>query len=234
MSPQSRHEAEDGQVVAELVDRALEADAAGIAAICLTEHHLGGFNTYCDPFMMGAFRAGRLSHADPALHIIQVPLRHPMRIVESANVLDLLTRARVMIGLAPGAVKQVEFRHRRDRTRVQAARVEYADTGGTGAIVTAERQGLVGGRRTPSQDWRERQQSRAQVAVAGTPAMVIDHLLRYRDVGVAHACVALITVPGRSEPSQETLRLFLAEVLPHLDPQPLPDPVDTRHSLAAG
>jgi alkanesulfonate monooxygenase SsuD/methylene tetrahydromethanopterin reductase-like flavin-dependent oxidoreductase (luciferase family) len=362
MSPQSRGETEDGAMIDELVEHATEADAAGVAAICLTEHHLGGFNTYSDPFMMGAYLAARLRQAYVALHIIQVPLRHPMRIVESANLLDLLARGRAMIGLAPGSIKQVEFdafgvehEARSEMTRqsieammrawswrdgdepadlstdyragTMAGRItpssyrrphpligratmsdatiidtakrgwpvifalraddeenrrqatlyretlersahpphvvrdclawlgfmsviclaetqrearrrieEYAEVAGAAPIVTAANQGLLRngpGNGALRDDWRHRQQGRAKMALAGTPEMVVDHLLGYADVGVEHARVAFVMTPGKHDENLESLRLFLDHVLPHLDPQSLPEPAATAATGSA-
>lgn len=109
LSPQSRGDAEDLETIEELVDHALAADAAGAAAVCLTEHHIAGFNTYCDPFLMGMYLAPRITQAYLAVHVVQVPFHNPVRIAEQANMLDLVTRGRCMIALAPGSPRQIEL-----------------------------------------------------------------------------------------------------------------------------
>ena len=109
LSPQSRGDAEDLETVEELVEHALAADAAGAAAVCLTEHHTAGFNTYCDPFLMGTYLAPLLTQAYIAVHVVQVPFHNPVRIAEQSNLLDLLTRGRCMIALAPGSPRQIEL-----------------------------------------------------------------------------------------------------------------------------
>ena len=349
LSPQSRGDAEDAEVVDELVQHALLADAAGMAAVCLTEHHIAGFNTYCDPFLMGAALAPQLSQAYIAVHVVQVPFHHPVRIAEQANMLDLLTRGRCMVALAPGSNRQIELDtfgvavderaaitaeriealrriwawqpggaglevatsrdrgtlHGRispssyrkphplvgratstDATIVEAARLgwpvvlalrgdderdraqaslyrrtleesghdeatvqeclswlsltslvsiaptegeaqrrhaEYLEIGGAGPIV----QHAGEGSRAWAEEWRTRQLQRAEWSVVGTPERIAEHLLGYREVGVEHARVALVTTPGRPEQNLEALQLFLEEVLPLLAPQQLPGPPRT-------
>src|ERR1700722_10947561 len=92
MSPQSRSRAEDLERIDELVEQAVMADEAGGAAICLSEDHLGGFNSYWDPFALGIHLAAKLTQAYVALHIVQAPLHHPVRMAEQCNMLDLVTR----------------------------------------------------------------------------------------------------------------------------------------------
>lgn len=348
-SPQSRGDAEDAETIDELVEHAVLADRAGAAAVCLTEHHIAGFNTYCDPFLMGAYLAPRLQQAYIAVHVVQVPFHNPVRIAEQANMLDLLTRGRCMIALAPGSNRQIELDvfgvdldersaitservealrriwawragdppldvstahddgvlHGRisptsfrkphplvgratmtDATIVETARLgwpvvlalrgddeqnrrqaalyrdtleasghdeatvreclswlsltslvsiaptqaeaerrhaEYLEIGGAGPIVTSADEGS----QAWVDEWRTRQLQRAEWAVVGSPQTVAEHLLAYRDVGVEHARVALVTTPGRPEQNLEALQLFLEETLPLLDPQQLPGPART-------
>jgi alkanesulfonate monooxygenase SsuD/methylene tetrahydromethanopterin reductase-like flavin-dependent oxidoreductase (luciferase family) len=355
MSPQSRGDAEDLATIEELVEQARAADAAGISAISLTEHHLAGFNTYCDPFLMGSYLAGMLERAHLAIHVVQMSLQHPVRIAEHCNMLDLLMKGRLMVALAPGSVRQIELdafgvdvdsraprtaqrieamlrawgwrdgddpvdvstdfdtgtlagrlmpsSYRKphpligratgtDATIVETARRgwpvvlgaigdpesdrrqvdlysetlehaghdaattrdclawlgfltlicvgesegaamrrldEFIESGGAGPIVTARDAGT----RPSAAEWQARQRQRANLALAGTPEVIVEHLLGFRDVGVEHARVALVEVPGRAEANLEAFQLFLEEVLPHLDPQPLPDPSRTAFSDSA-
>jgi limonene 1,2-monooxygenase len=356
ISPQSRGEREDVSNLETIVQQAIEADAAGVAAVCLTEHHLGGFNTYSDPFLLGSHLAGRLQQAYIAIHIVQVSLQHPIRIVEHANTLDLLTKGRLMVGLAPGSVREIELdvfgvelgaraemtRQRIDamvkawawregdppldvstdydsgllagrispssyrkphpligratmtestivetagrgwpvilglRSELEADRRqvalyrealdgsghdaetvrdglswlsfvsmvcvgeserqakrrldEYVEVGGAGPIVTAREQGLMKATahgNPVADEWKSRQLHKAQVALAGTPEMIAEHLLSHRELGVEHVRVHLVETPGRDEQNMESFRLFLDEVLPLLDPESLPGPAST-------
>jgi alkanesulfonate monooxygenase SsuD/methylene tetrahydromethanopterin reductase-like flavin-dependent oxidoreductase (luciferase family) len=109
LSPQSRSPADDLERVDEVVEQVLLADRAGIASVSLTEHHLAGFNTYCDPMAFAMYLAGKVEQTYLALHVIQAPLQHPVRLAEQCNMLDLLTRGRCMIALAPGSFRQIEL-----------------------------------------------------------------------------------------------------------------------------
>lgn len=350
-SPQSRGVATDLETVDMIVEHALAADAAGVSAISLTEHHLGGFNTYCDPMLMGAHLAGRLTQAYLALNVVQVPMRHPVQIAEHCNILDLMARGRCVITLAPGSVRAVELDafgvekadryprleqgvdvvqrlwdwndgddpvefdlgHVRGRVagrispssyrlphpliaratatpqRIvgaardgvplmlasadpalialyrselaaaghppetvaeclswlglydvvslapteQAAREQlegYLSAGGAGPIVTAAYEGS----QEWADTWREREQERLKWSLALTPEALVERILGYRDQqGLEHATVALSYVPGERQLNDEMCRLFIEEVLPHVDVRPLPGPTETIASLGA-
>jgi alkanesulfonate monooxygenase SsuD/methylene tetrahydromethanopterin reductase-like flavin-dependent oxidoreductase (luciferase family) len=109
LSPQSRSPADDVERVDEVVEQVVLADRAGIASVSLTEHHLAGFNTYCDPLAFAMYLAGKVEQTYLAVHVVQTPLQHPVRLVEQCNMLDLLTRGRCMIALAPGSFRQIEL-----------------------------------------------------------------------------------------------------------------------------
>jgi alkanesulfonate monooxygenase SsuD/methylene tetrahydromethanopterin reductase-like flavin-dependent oxidoreductase (luciferase family) len=109
LSPQSRGPQEDAEIIEATVRQAVEADAAGIASISLTEHHLAGFNTYCDPLLLGCYLAPQLAQAFVAAMVVQVPLQHPVRIAEAANLLDQLTKGRCMLAFASGSVRAIEL-----------------------------------------------------------------------------------------------------------------------------
>jgi alkanesulfonate monooxygenase SsuD/methylene tetrahydromethanopterin reductase-like flavin-dependent oxidoreductase (luciferase family) len=109
VSQQSHGPPEDLEIVEALVEQSVRAEGAGMASLCLTEHHFSGFNTYCDPFMLGAHIAGKLSRAYVAITVVQLALQHPVRVVEQSNILDLLTRGRCLIGLAAGSTSPIEL-----------------------------------------------------------------------------------------------------------------------------
>lgn len=88
LSPQSRGPEEDQLIIEALVAQAQAADAADFAAVHLTEHHGDGFNTYSDPFMLGAHLAATVRRAYIAVTVAQVALYHPLRLVEHSNLLD--------------------------------------------------------------------------------------------------------------------------------------------------
>ncbi|MEW2165609.1 LLM class flavin-dependent oxidoreductase [Streptomyces sp. NPDC007084] len=100
--PQSRGADDDQEIIETQVEHCLRADEAGFDAVYLTEHHFNGFNTYADPFMLGAHLAGQFKQAHIGISVAAVPLWNPLRLVEQCNLLDVLTRGRCIIGLAPG------------------------------------------------------------------------------------------------------------------------------------
>jgi alkanesulfonate monooxygenase SsuD/methylene tetrahydromethanopterin reductase-like flavin-dependent oxidoreductase (luciferase family) len=108
LSPQSRGEDEDLAIVERTLGQAVRAERHGAAAVCLTEHHLGGFNTYVDPFMFGARLGAELTTASIAVTVARVPMHHPLRLAEQCNLLDLLTHGRAFVALAQGWSLPVE------------------------------------------------------------------------------------------------------------------------------
>jgi alkanesulfonate monooxygenase SsuD/methylene tetrahydromethanopterin reductase-like flavin-dependent oxidoreductase (luciferase family) len=92
-----------------IIEQALEADEAGFSAIFVTEHHFNGINSYTDPMMFGAYLAGRLKQAYLGTAAIQMTNHHPLRVAEYANILDVLTKGRCIIGLGAGGVSAGEY-----------------------------------------------------------------------------------------------------------------------------
>ncbi len=127
-SPQSRDADDDWGIIHRIVDQAKRAEQAGCASIGLTEHHLAGFNTYVDPFLLGAHLAAVLERAYVSVTVAQVALEHPLKLVEKINLLDVLTKGRSMVALAPGSASKTELQafgaEDLDRNRVTAERTD--------------------------------------------------------------------------------------------------------------
>jgi alkanesulfonate monooxygenase SsuD/methylene tetrahydromethanopterin reductase-like flavin-dependent oxidoreductase (luciferase family) len=328
MSPQSRGEAGDLERIDELIDSALLADRAAVASIALTEHHLSGFNSYCDPFMLASHLARSLTQAYVAIHVVRAPFQHPVRMAEQCNILDVLTRGRCMIAVATGSVRQIELdafgvavgeRSAMTSQRLESmlsawswsdetSRVDVPDGYDAGrlagrltpasyrkphplvgratltpeTIVDTARRGLPlvlalpdaalaalyrprlerlrdprepradgaagrgaartlprGRRIRADRDFAERGHRRAGPGVAVAPAgeeigLGCDDArnagrsaLAAHDLGVGHLRVGLTEIPGEPEQNRDALELFIAEVLPQLDPQRLRDPART-------
>jgi alkanesulfonate monooxygenase SsuD/methylene tetrahydromethanopterin reductase-like flavin-dependent oxidoreductase (luciferase family) len=330
LSPQSRSPLDDVEILDQLVDQVVAGDQAGVAAFCLTEHHLDGFNTYCDPFLFAAYLAPRVHQAHLAVHAVQMPLYHPVRVAEQCNLLDLLTRGRCMVALAPGGRASsstfgIDSHERRDmaRQRIEAMlRVwDWSEDGPPVDVSTDWDAGTVDARLSPASyrlprpllgratlnpqtvvelgrrgfvailgslassaghadlyrealgsaghdesterdclawlgyvqnvtlaateqeaerlrdaaanqvavggAWGERLRDHSEHSPAMTPAMLVERLLGFKGPSVNHARVALFAVPGSRESTIESFGLFLDEVLPHLDPEPLPEPART-------
>ena len=109
LNPGSWTPEDDHPVVEHTIKQAIAADAAGFSAVFLTEHHFSGVNGYCDPFMMGARLAGQMQQAYLGIAVVTVPYHHPLRIVESASILDVMTQGRCIVGLGAGGVTKTEW-----------------------------------------------------------------------------------------------------------------------------
>jgi len=102
LAPQTSGADEDISNIEAVVEQALEADEAGFSTVYLTEHHLDDYNSYGDSHLLAAHLAGRLKNAWLASSVTLVTLHQPLRIVQQFNLLDILTRGRIIFGLAGG------------------------------------------------------------------------------------------------------------------------------------
>jgi alkanesulfonate monooxygenase SsuD/methylene tetrahydromethanopterin reductase-like flavin-dependent oxidoreductase (luciferase family) len=102
INPQTRGPDDDRAVIDAVTRQAIEADRSGFAAVFLTEHHFTGYNAFSDPFVFGAYLAPQLRRAWLGLSVAVPPLHHPLKLVEECNLLDNLTRGRVVIGVGAG------------------------------------------------------------------------------------------------------------------------------------
>jgi alkanesulfonate monooxygenase SsuD/methylene tetrahydromethanopterin reductase-like flavin-dependent oxidoreductase (luciferase family) len=99
---------------------------------------------------------------------------------------------------------------------------EYVELGGVGPIA----EGLRTSRW--AQEWQKRQDQKASITFCGTPDMVVEHVrTACEKVGSNHIRVFPLDIPGKSEENLDSYQQFLEEVVPRLDPEPLPGPVDT-------
>ena len=81
----------------------LEAEALGFDSIWIAEHHFS--NTYGilpDPFSYLSYLAAKTSRIKLGAAVMVVPLHHPMRIVENAAFVDILSDGRFQLGLGSG------------------------------------------------------------------------------------------------------------------------------------
>ncbi len=349
-SPQSRGPFEDRSLIEDIVARTALAREAGVACISLTEHHLGGFNTYSDPFMLGCYLAPDVGDMYVAILVVQVPLEHPLRVAERANLLDVLLKGRCLIALGSGSPRALEFDSfgvdLADRSAMTDARIDaivkawaWDETVSPVDLRTPYDVGVIDGRVTPApyrhphplvgratrsehalldcarrgwplllaivanditdaslrqadlyreallsrshpqhvvdeclawlgpmslvcvaeteqqakrryteyvelggvgpiaeglgssrwaQEWQKRQDQKAGITFCGTPEMVVEHIqTACEKVGSNHIRVFPLDIPGKSDENLESFQQLLEEVVPRLDPEPLPDPVDT-------
>ncbi len=102
LNPQTHGPQDDNRIITEITRMSRLADAAGFAGIFLTEHHFSNYNTYCDPFIFGAYLAGQMKQAWVILTVAVAPLHNPMNLVERLNLLDQLLSGRLLVAIGSG------------------------------------------------------------------------------------------------------------------------------------
>ncbi len=101
VSPGAEH---DHRIIKDVSDWAVRLDEAGFASFFLAEHHFSGYNTYGNSFLMAAHILGRTQQIHVGFAVAVVPLHHPARLAEMANLLDQLGDGRVILGLGSGGI----------------------------------------------------------------------------------------------------------------------------------
>jgi alkanesulfonate monooxygenase SsuD/methylene tetrahydromethanopterin reductase-like flavin-dependent oxidoreductase (luciferase family) len=84
------------------VETAITADRAGFRGIALTHHHFSDYNTYCNPFVFGAYLAPQVKQAWLLLQVVVAPMLNPLALVEDANLIDQLWRGRFIMAMGSG------------------------------------------------------------------------------------------------------------------------------------
>ncbi len=102
--PDPKSEPYPHQAIHERVTREiLEAERVGFDSVWIAEHHFS--NTYGilpDPFSYLSYLAARTTRIKLGAAVMVVPLHHPMRIVENAAFVDILSNGRFQLGLGSG------------------------------------------------------------------------------------------------------------------------------------
>lgn len=103
LNPQTRGPQEDVPIIETTVEQAVRATRAGVQGIALTEHHFSGYNTYGNNFMLAAALSAQVPEQTRFLMAVAVPTLHnPMRLAQSCNLLDIITRGNLIVGFAAG------------------------------------------------------------------------------------------------------------------------------------
>src|SRR5688572_21820381 len=86
-----------------MTDLALKADAGDkFSAISLTEHHLHENQAYQNSLLFACALAPRLTRATLILATVNPALHHPVRLVESCNLIDQLNAGRLVVVFGSG------------------------------------------------------------------------------------------------------------------------------------
>lgn len=89
------------------IEQACIADAGGLDAYYLTEHHFNpGFHIVPSPHLLVAALSQRTTRIRLGVMCTNLTLHHPVRVCEEIRMMDLLTAGRLEIGFGRGAVSQ--------------------------------------------------------------------------------------------------------------------------------
>jgi alkanesulfonate monooxygenase SsuD/methylene tetrahydromethanopterin reductase-like flavin-dependent oxidoreductase (luciferase family) len=88
---------------------AVEAEAMGFDFVGPVEHHFTDYAACPDPFGMLAFVAAKTSRIKLITGAVILPWNNPLRVVEQAIQLDILSGGRLILGMGRGAARR-EFR----------------------------------------------------------------------------------------------------------------------------
>ena len=93
------HQAIHARVTREI----LEAERLGFDGVWIAEHHFSNsYGVLPDPFSYLSYIAAKTSRIKLGAAVMVVPLHHPMRIVENAAFVDILSEGRFQLGLGSG------------------------------------------------------------------------------------------------------------------------------------
>ena len=101
---------EDHAAVAQQLEQACYAEELGFDGIWLTEHNFTGEAVYSDPIPFAAAVAARTRRVRIGFAVIQLALRHPVRLAVELSLLDNLSRGRLDVGVGRGSIyNEYEF-----------------------------------------------------------------------------------------------------------------------------
>ena len=101
---------QDGVAIAQQLEQACLADALGFDGVWLTEHNFTGEAVYCDPIPFASALAMRTSRVRIGFAVVQLALRHPVRLAVQLALLDNLCNGRLDVGTGRGSLyNEYEF-----------------------------------------------------------------------------------------------------------------------------
>lgn len=95
---------EDHAAIEQQLEQASAAEAVGFDGVWLTEHNFTGEAVYCDPIPFASALAMRTSRVRIGFAVIQMALRHPVRLAVQLALLDNLSRGRIDVGVGRGSL----------------------------------------------------------------------------------------------------------------------------------
>ncbi len=106
---QNLHGVPDSKSFMEETKLAIEAEAMGFDYVGPVEHHFTDYGACPDPFQMLAYVAAKTSTIELITAAVILPWNNPLRVVEQAIELDVLSEGRLILGMGRGAARR-EFR----------------------------------------------------------------------------------------------------------------------------
>src|SRR5437867_6201387 len=92
----------DYGAIQDLVAQACFAETMGFDGLWLTEHNFTGESVYCDPIPFASVVAARTSRIRIGFAVLQLALRHPIRLATELALLDNLSGGRLDVGVGHG------------------------------------------------------------------------------------------------------------------------------------
>ena len=101
---------QDHIAIAQQLEQACLADELGFDGVWLTEHNFTGEAVYCDPIPFASAVAMRTRRVRIGFAVIQLALRHPIRLAIQLALLDNLSGGRLDVGVGRGSIyNEYEF-----------------------------------------------------------------------------------------------------------------------------
>lgn len=101
---------EDFNAIQEQLEQAMLAEDVGFDSVWLTEHNFTGESVYSDPIPFASALAMRTSRVRIGFAVIQMALRHPVRLATELALIDNLSNGRLDIGVGRGTIfNEYEF-----------------------------------------------------------------------------------------------------------------------------
>jgi len=94
----------DHAAIEQQLEQACYAEALGFDGVWLTEHNFTGEAVYCDPIPFAGALAAKTSRIRIGFAVIQLALRHPIRLAVQLALLDNLSRGRLDVGVGRGSI----------------------------------------------------------------------------------------------------------------------------------